>query len=194
MAHYAGVKALDAEITLDFDTKKVTMDYSLNKFGSPYSSNNTTVLHSTFKHAPLRERLVERVKCAGYFALAIPVLTCSPIHTFLSVHNILNNAWVDYNYQKLLKNILVMTEGLSEQRKTGELFESKLTFSMPHNLWFEYELDGEYQDKIKSISLKRKFITRYTYGKYPHQRQVGWNVIFEFTEPPKSGSCILRST
>jgi hypothetical protein len=194
MAEYAGVKALDAEITLDFDTKKVTMDYSLNKFGSPYSSNTTTVLHSTFKHLPLRKKLMEHARCAGYCFLTLPVLACSPIHTFLSTHNIVNNAWFDYNYQKLLKHVVVATEGISEQSKSGELFEPMLVFSMPNNLWFEYELDGEYQDKIKSISLKRKFITRYTYGKYPHQRQVGWNVIVEFTDIPKSGSCILRST
>lgn len=194
MAEYAGVKALDAEITLDFDTKKVTMDYSLNRFGSPYASNNSTVLHSTFQKLPFHKRVVEHAKCMGYLVLGIPLMAGSPIHTFLSSNNIINNAWFDYTYQKLLRNMVIATEGIDEQRKEGELLEPILTFSMPHNLWFEYELDGEYQDKIKSISLKRKFITRYTYGKYPKQRQVGWNVIFEFTEPPKSGSCILRST
>lgn len=193
MAEYAGVKALDAEITLDFDTKKVTMDYSLNKFGSPYLSNNSTVLNSTFELLPFYKRLVEHAKCAGWSIAALPILSCSPIHTFLSTHNLLNNAWVDYNYQKLSKKFFVMTDGITEQKKSGELHESMLIFSMPHNLWFEYELDGEYQEKIKSVSLKRKFITKYTYGKYPHQRQVGWNVIFEFTDIPKSGSCILRS-
>ena len=193
MTNYAGVKALDAEITLDFDTKKVTMDYSLNKFGSPYASNNSTVLNSTFKDLSLHKKLLSHVKCIGYIFLSIPVLACSPIHTFLSTHNIVNNAWIDYNYQKLMKHVVIETEGINEQIKSGELFEPTLIFSMPHNLWFEYELDGEYQEKIKSVSLKRKFITRYTYGKYPHQRQVGWNVIFEFTESPKSGSCILRS-
>jgi hypothetical protein len=117
-----------------------------------------------------------------------------PIMTYCTEYKLITNPNIHYSYQKLLKYTFAGTKGIIEETKTGKLFEPMLTFTISNNIWTEYELDGEYQEKIKSISLKRHLITHYVFGKYKSCRQNGWDVIFEFTDPPQSGSCILRST
>lgn len=194
MTEYSGNKALDAEITLDFLKKNLTMDYSLNKFGSPYESNTTTTINDSFRVLPLKMRLAESIVAGSTLLCGMPFMMLSPFHTFFTEHKIITNPMIHYKYQQILKYVLIHTRWMVEQSKSGELFEPVLTFRLQNNVWFEYELDGEYQDKIKTISLKRRFIKKYLFGKYPREQQVGWNVIFEFTEIPKSGSCILRST
>lgn len=193
MTKYSGEKSLDAEITLDFSGKNVTMDYSLNKFSSPYDSNHS-MLRNEFARLPLRRKIFENAKSLGKALIVPPVILLSPLHTFCSEHQIIKNPNIHYAFQKTLKDLYVGIGGLTEQEKSGELSGTVLEFVIPHNLWFEYNLTGEYQDNIKTISLKRRYITRYIYGKFPKVIQSGWNVIFEFTEIPKSGSCIVRST
>ena len=194
MTEYSGIKSLDAEVTLDFIKKNIIMDYSLNKFGSPYESNSSTVLNNTFKKISFIEKCKEvfMFGCTGIALL--PIACFSPIHTFCTEHQLITNPKIHYGYQQLLKHICIRGRGMVEQCKSGELFEPIITFSIHNNVWFEYELGGEYSNKIKSVALKRRFLKIYRFGKYPYQQQSGWNVIFEFTEIPKSGSCILRST
>jgi hypothetical protein len=124
----------------------------------------------------------------------MPVGLMMPVMTSLVEHKIITNGNIHYKYQQLLKYGMANTHGLFEQKKFGQLFEPTFSFGIKNNIWFEYELDGEYQDKIKTISLKRNFITKIMFGKYPKVQQSGWNVIFEFDGIPQSGSCILRST
>jgi hypothetical protein len=194
MTEYSGAKSLDAEITLDFLKKNLVMDYTLNQFGNPHDSNTSTILNDTFRILPWSVRLAEALVSTCTMFIAIPVLAVSPIHTFCTEYGLITNPMIHYKYQQLLKYTMIHTRWMAEQSKDGELFEPRLLFNLQNNIWFEYELDGEYQDKIKTISLKRRFMKFYRFGKYPREQQVGWSVIFEFTEIPKSGSCILRST
>jgi len=195
MTEYAGTKSLDAEIVLDFIKKNVTMDYTLNKFGSPHNSNYSVTLNNTFRNLPFFQKIIQSSTSVGIMVLlTIPIVFVMPIMTFCTERNWITNPKIQYNYQKILKYSMLSTRGMYEQVKDGELPEPMLMFCISNNMWFEYELSGEYQDKIKSVSLKRKFITHYVFGTYPKQQQHGWNVIFEFTDIPKSGSCILRHT
>jgi hypothetical protein len=194
MTEYSGAKSLDAEITLDFLKKNITMDYTLNEFGNPHNSNTSTIIHDAFQELPFRMKLAESLVSGATLLCGSPLLLLSPFHTFCVEHKIITNPVYHYKYQQVLKYIMIHTRWMAEQSKSGELLEPILTFNLQNNIWFEYELDGEYQDKIKTISLKRRFIKKYLFGKYPREQQVGWSVIFEFTEIPKSGSCILRST
>jgi hypothetical protein len=193
MTAYAGTKSHDAEIVLDFVNKHVTMDYSLNKLGSPHQSNTSAVFNNTIIKLSIYQRLKEWIKFLLIVLFSyVPVTLIMPIMTTLLEHNILTNTTIHYWFQKWLKYSCVSTRGLIEQSKDGKLYEPILTFHIPHNVWFEYNLDGDYQDKIKSVALKRCFYTHYVFGKYPQQQQKGWNIIFEFTDIPQNGSCILK--
>jgi hypothetical protein len=192
MTAYGGSKSHDAEIVLDFINENVIMDYSLNKFGSSHNSNSSVAVNSTYKKLSFFNKFLEYIifihKCFCY----LPVILIMPLMTILIEKRIIVNQKFHYWYQRFLKFCCVGIHGITEQIKSGKLYEPILIFYIPHNVWFEYNLDGDYQNKIKSISLKRCFFTHYSFGKYPKQQQRGWNVIFEFTDIPQSGSCVLR--
>lgn len=68
-----------------------------------------------------------------------------------------------------------------------------LLYHLPQNLWFEYELEGDYRDKVKTIELRRRFVKIiYDFGVY--DQQDGWNLIFKFKGIPMHGKCIIRYT
>jgi len=196
MTEYAGAKSLDAEITLDFIKKTVSMDYTLNSFGSPLDSNRSVQIDNSFRNLLFHEQVIELfIAMMIYWCICIPIsVMIMPVITMCTEYKLITNSNSHYAYQKLLKYVYVSKSGIYEQTKTGKLVEPIITFTISNNIWSEYELDGEYQEKIKSISLKRHLITHYMFGKYKRTRQDGWDVIFEFTNPPQSGSCILRST
>lgn len=195
MTEYIGERSHDAEIVVDFFKKSVTMDYSLNKFGSPHNSNSSAVLSNAFRSMPFTTKLYEAGKSTVVFAIVtIPIIVIMPVMTSLTEHKIITSGKIHYLYQQILKYGMVNTRGLVEQIKEGALFQPNVSFKINNNMWFEYELDGEYQDKIQTISLKRNFIKILVFGKYPKIQQSGWNVIFEFDGIPQAGSCIVRST
>ncbi len=195
MTEYIGERSHDAEIVVDFFKKNVTMDYTLNRYGNPHNSNGSAVLSDKLRSIPFTIQIYEGTRAALiYFCVWIPAGLMMPVMTSLVENKIITNGNIHYKYQQLLKYGMANTHGLIEQKKSGQLFESTFSFKIKNNIWFEYELYGEYQDKIKTISLRRNFINKLMFGKYPKVQQSGWNVIFEFDGIPQSGSCIMRST
>jgi hypothetical protein len=188
MSFYAGTKSLDAEITLNFENKELLMDYSLNSSGDPYSSNNTVIINDEFENLPRweqrKQNLFGILKIWGIIPILLVIM---PTVTFLTENKWFKSPERHYKYQKFLKYLLSNTTGVYEQKKSGELGGSVVEFIMPNNVWFEYQLEGEYQEKIKNISLKRNLITHLKFGKYRRQKQKGWKVIFEFASPPTNG-------
>jgi hypothetical protein len=194
MSIYSGNRSLDAEIKLNFIDETITMDYSLNKFGSPYSSNHSVILNNSCKRQPI----LIRIKCAliGIFAtiIAIPVFSFMPVMSFMAERGIIgkNGGNFQYKVQKLYRWVLVHGRGIYEQSYSGKLNGNVLAFHIPNNLWVSYELSGEYEDKIASMSLSRNFVKHKIGGEFECLKQDGWNVIFEFVTPPESGSCCIE--
>lgn len=192
MTLYPGTKSLDAEIALNFFDGNIVMDYSLNKFGSPYESNTSTILASEWKTTSIVLKFIYLVWLGilllALFAVALIVTTM----TFLSYHRFVTNHKIQYYYQSYLKFFYSNLKGISEQSSTGQLYSNQLIFIIPNNLWIEYELSGEYQNKIKVISLLRNFINRKRFGRFAEKVQWGWKIVFEFVDIPQSGSCIIR--
>jgi hypothetical protein len=144
MTAYAGTKSHDAEIVLDFVNKHVTMDYSLNKLGRSSNSNTSAVFNNTLRDVPFLQFFIDCIIAALIFVFSfIPVILIAPIMTILLDHKILTNTTIHYWFQRWLKYSLVNFTGISEQRKGGKLYESVLVFRIPHNVWFEYNLEGE---------------------------------------------------
>ena len=192
MTGYSGHGGLDAEITLNLVEGSITMDYSLNKFGNPLDSNRSVVLNSTFRKLPPKTQLLEILATAGTGMLGLlGVMFFVPVFTVLVQHKIIKNPRYHYQYQKLLKWYMIRAFGIFEQSHSGPS-DNKLSFFIEKNIWLSYELSGEYQEKIKTVSLKRNFVHLLKFGKFPQEKQYGWNVMFEFTEPMTSGSCTIR--
>lgn len=194
MSIYSGNKSLDAEIKLNFIDRTITMDYSLNKFGNPYSSNHSVILNNSCKKQPI----LTRIKCAviGIVAsiISIPVFSFMPIMTFMTEHDIIgeNSKNFQYKVQRMYRYVLVHSRGIYEQSHSGKLNGNILAFHIPNNLWVSYELDGEYEEHIKSVSLSRNFVKHKIGGEFDCLKQNGWNIIFEFITPPESGSCYIE--
>lgn len=188
MTLYAGTKSFDAEIILNFIEGSVTMDYTLNKYGNFFESNTSTVLESEFKSKSVSVKLIYLL-WNFILLLANPLVLCGMISMgFLGNKKIITNPKIQYYWQCYLKFFYSNLNGIDEQSHEGKLYENKLTFTIPNNLWLEYELKGEYQNKIKSISLLRNIVNRKQFGKFHKRMQRGWKVVFEFIEPPQNGS------
>jgi len=86
-----------------------------------------------------------------------------------------------------------MWKGFSEECHTGELKTDTLVFNIPNNLYFEYELLGDYAREIETIKLERRFV-KILRPAVEAVRQSGWKVIFKFKQPPKHGGCKIIYT
>jgi hypothetical protein len=193
MTAYPGTKSHDAEITLDFINKNVIMDYSLNKYGSMLESSTSAVIKDSLKTTSFLWYLKDFIIFIFQVIVClIPTMVIGLLMTILLEYKIITNSKVHYLYQRLLKYTFSGVMGITKQSHSGELLEPKLVFHIPRNLWFEYNLSYDYKDYIKSVSLKRCFRIYYMFGKYPRQQQFGWDVILEFTNIPKNGSCELK--
>jgi hypothetical protein len=193
MTLYAGDRALDAEIILDLDEgKSLTIDYTLNRYQSGMNSNRAVIEDHEWKSISKKERFKQSMIAGVTGFLIIPFLFLMPLMTALVNLGVLNNKNIHYKYQNLLKRITTATGGVYEESRCGEAHQKTITFTIPSNMWVEYELGGDYQTKIKKISLKRNIIKFRLFGKFLQQKQKGWNVIFEFIEPPTKGSCTIR--
>lgn len=193
MTHYAGNKSLDAEIVMDFVTGDITMDYSLNKMGSSYSSNRSAILNSEWRELPLKIRLkyaaiVTFLSSMGVLVVGLYTL----IFITLSNVGVIKDPKTQYEHQELMRKFYSYLAGTYEQYYEGKLSDSVLTFVVPNNLWIKYELTDEYLKKIKSISLLRNFLKHKRFGISSELKQDGWKMVFEFIEPPSSGSCTIK--
>lgn len=192
MTRYAGVKALDAEIILNLTEGTVTMDYSLNKFGNPAESNHSITLESEWKSQPFHTKYLYAFWITFLLLCRIGWSFIVNAFTFLANRGFIKNPSWHYNYQRFYAWIDTSLMGRWEISQTGALKETTLKLGTVNNMLIEYELTGEYKEKIKTVSLLRNFQTHWRFGKFKEIRQNGWNVVFEFTDPPQSGSCVVR--
>lgn len=193
MSIYSGNKSLDAEIQLNFEEETIVMDYSLNKFGSPYSSNNSMTLNDEFSTKPFLTKLKYTLIEIFAHIISIPVFSFMPIFTAITEHSPWKrkNSKLQYKVQNMYKWVLLHRKGTFTQSHSGALNENKIMFIMPSNLWFEYKLEGEYEEKIKTIELTRNFVPHARFGIFICEKQRGWKTTFEFTSPPQNGSCSI---
>jgi len=191
MSTYYGDKSLDGEIYLNLITGNLTMDYTLNKHGSSYDSNCLT-LSNEHAAAPALEKLKKwtRTLPISCFAL-VYFMTMIPLITFLNSHGLLKNKQYQVEHQRIMKELCARCWGTYLIVKDAPFKESVVSVYVRNNLWLGYTLDGECQDKIKSIALTRNFMTHTLWG-YKIIRQRGWTLTFEFTGIPLTGKCVVE--
>jgi hypothetical protein len=192
MSKYFGSKSLDAEIKLDFIAQTITMDYSLNKKGSPYYSNDTVVTFSEWDLLPKITQLKYMVWTMLLYVTDPLIKVYSRLFTFSTENGLIKNKEWQYYHQNLLECYFTNTGGIIEVVHDSGLLGTTLEVPCSSNLYVKYELSGEYKENIRSVSLLRNIITYRRYGKFLEKVQRGWKVVFEFTRPPASGSCVVR--
>ena len=186
---YIGNKSVDAELEVDFNDGIIKMDYT-NSFydGCMFDSNKTLILENR-KLAGKPLRIVYKIFNI-YLCFAIASLVLEVLKTI--IEKMFNKQWIKYNlqyyYQFALKELVFIYRGFNEEVKRGDLGYKILSFNIPTNLYFEYELLGDYTHEIKSIKLERRFV-KVLNPVTEIIKQSGWVVIFEFNNPPKHGEC-----
>jgi hypothetical protein len=193
IGRYSGVKSLDAEITVDFIAKHVRMDYSRNYTSDWTNSNSSRPINVLQWNTMPRWTRLSALIILAYLPtlIAIPYFLYQPFHhIWVKLFGITESG--QYEHQEFLRYVQTILHGTVEVTKEGPMKEPSLTFILLNNLWLEYELEGDYQTHIESISLVRNFITHYKMGKFKFITQRGWKLIFTFIEPPQSGSCLVR--
>lgn len=190
MGVYSGDKSLDAEIYLNLITGELTMDYSMNKYGTPYNSNELE-LKNDLRTMPrvLRLKRVATNIIFGIFMIMYGFTAA--VLTYLTTHGKVKNKNYQVEHQKLMKYVSERCFGIVRYQLDAPIRELVVTVPLRRNLWVGYTLEGECRDKIKSIALKRRIVTHILEGKYHRQSQSGWNLIFEFTDYPQTGKCII---
>lgn len=178
MNTYKGLKSTDAEIILDLEKGKAFFDYSLNKFSWVHASNDSCKLSQCGKKDIKISDILFSIYSPVVAAVLEPIIVHYPKY--------------QYWWQKFLKKMFLNLKGMQIQTSVGKLKDTKTIFYINNNIWFEYEMDGEYKENIKKISLLRHFIIKQKHGVTTHI-QNGWDVVFEFKEEPQSGYCVLRS-
>jgi hypothetical protein len=194
MTRYSGSKALDANIKVDFDKNEVAMDYSLNKYGSIWSSNQCQLPLKGWRDATVLSRL--KYIFVNDFLLSLAYMIAGVVYyfpsTLLNSYGIVKNQKYQYYHQSSLKWFYTHIGGMYTQKHEGELTTDHIEFQISLNCWVGYNLNGDYKNMVKSIELRRRMVDYKRYGAFPTKVQRGWEVAFTFNGIPKIGSCEIE--
>ncbi len=191
MTRYDGNRALDAEIYFDFVNGELTMDYGKNEYGNPYNSQECIIHNEAWEDEDYNVKEKFRKRDAWYtFLYNIPVVT--GLRFLIGIGLVKDTPDVHYKAQQFMRDRDIFTDGIYTQSVSGSQDKPKVVIVIPRNLWFEYLLNGDYKEQIKHISFTRRFVDHKKYGVYPRKVQEGWDVTFEFHQPPKDGSCVVN--
>ena len=187
---YFGTKSLDAEIYLDLVKGEVRMDYSSNAFFNNYESNRSIKKgDGSWWELPRWKRMfLNYVIPPTHLCLACIMMCIMPTTVFLTKHNLFPAAW-HYPYQNFLKWSYRTYVGVYQEGFEGEMSGTVLQCPIAHNIWFNYELEGDYEKYITNISFERRLMEFKKFNEYSITVQDGWVLTFEFSQPPKTGSC-----
>ena len=191
MSIFHGSKSLDAEIFVDLDNKKITMDYSQNKFQG-YDSSYSASRNSKFLEYPLKARLsAVLLSMYLYFGCFILVFYL-PLFSYLSNHGIIKNEIEHLEYQKFLKWYRSSRYGTFYFEQSGNADASKIIVNLQSNVWMTYKCEGDYKKYISGLSLTRNFVGFKRYGLFEEEKQFGWNLTFNFSQIPKEGKIYVE--
>jgi len=187
---YFGTKSLDAEMYLDLIKGEIRMDYSSNDVFSNYESNSSTKRNDgSWWEIPSWKRIfLNFIIPPTHICLAVVMACVMPTTVFLTKHELFPASW-HYPYQNFLKWAYRTYVGVYEEIYEGELFGTVLQCPVSRNIWFGYELSGDYEKYIINISFERRLLTFKKFNEYTVTIQNGWMLTFIFSQPPKTGSC-----
>jgi len=112
--------------------------------------------------------------------------------TYLTEKGILKNKQWSIQHQKINRVLSEAAFGKIVYKKEGLLLENNLIVWLPHNMWLQYSLEGEYKAECITISFTRHLKKRIVADKYEQVKQDGWDLTFSFNKPPQQGSCTVE--
>ena len=190
---YEGSKSLGAEIYVNFERGEVRMDYSSNYVHDPFESNTSVVTDSSNEW--LNNPFWIKLPLLLIYSSKLLYLCCIAIEMFvvtLLMQQKLFPKQFQYPYQSFLRWFFTNFNGVFEESSGGNLKGTILKISIPKNIWFDYELSGDYENFIKEISFERRLKKFRKFNMYNLFVQDGWMLTFEFTESPQEGNCTVR--
>ena len=187
---YFGTKSLDAEIYLDLVKGEIQMDYSLNSVVDPMNLHSSEIYDNKNEYftLPRWKKLVLSILFLPTFLYFCFISVETGIITRLSQFGLFP-AKYQYAQQNFLKNFLKLFRGIYIEEFEGKLSGMVLQILIARNIWVGYELEGDYEKYITNIAFERKIRKFKKYNQYNLFIQDGWVLTFEFSQPPKTGSC-----
>lgn len=187
---YIGNRSLDAEISIDFRTGKVLMDYSSNSFHDPLNSNTSMVEdeRNQWLNLPKWKMHLLAIIFGQRYAWEFLVGILMGISTRLMRRKLFPEK-LHYPYQNFLKNYYRLFYGTYHESFEGEMAGTILQVPVDKNIWVSYELEGDYEKYISQIHFDRRIREFHKFDNYPLFVQDGWVLTFEFEQPPQNGSC-----
>ncbi|MDD3967144.1 MAG: hypothetical protein PHP63_08885, partial [Candidatus Marinimicrobia bacterium] len=175
MTQYTGTKSLDAEFELDFKTRTILFDYSKNNLAGFGDSNHSALLPgSTWLNLPLKTRIKPAaadtfVRMFSVF-IDLGVLGLTILSRWFS-----SNESLHLYYQQMLKWLFIARSGTYVQEISGSIPSKNIKFVLENNIWFSYNLDGDYEKNLERIYFLRRFVKFKRYGQFEEMRQCGWD-------------------
>lgn len=184
-----GHRSTDAEIFFDIDDRRLTFDYSLTDRRCPV--NNNDVIYEQDKLNVFTQIYLEFVY---FFRFCYGMLGGVLANFVMVFEHILYPQNNHFKTQQIFQNFMKICCDREQYDNItfGKYDCNILKIHIPKNLYVKYFLEGDYQNQIKKISLKRNIVRVLRYNKQQIHKQDGWNMIFEFKTPPEHGSCIVR--
>jgi len=193
MRRYGGTKALDAEIKINFSDNSILMDYSTVIGDAVYDSNTSHRLKDDWKQQTFLMRL-SWIVWIEILRFTHPIFK---LYQFYFI-TLVNRGWITseeahYDHQMLMRYFYSFLHSTYSETKSGPVVGNELVFRVPTNMFVDYELTGDYKEKISSISIKRRYQRNFRFGRFERIIQDGWDLVFEFVSSPEHGSCIVTS-
>lgn len=190
--NYLGKKSMDSEMFIDLAKGTIKFDYTLNKYQDDLLSSNQSFFdfNNNIDYETddsLKSFIKERLSL--YKVLIIHLLYIISVKYNRKIS--WNGQDIAYANQEAEIYYMRTQYGTSEYTFEGRHNSKELIYHLSSNLWFEYELEGDYRNKIISIELKRRFV-RNIHKVGISNQQDGWNLRLMFSGIPMHGKCIIR--
>lgn len=183
---------MDSEMFIDLTKGTIKFDYSLNKYQDDLLSSNQSFFDfNNNVDYDIETSFIKRIKT---FLFIYKLLIITLLYRYSVIFNrkiTCEGKDIAYAHQEANIHYIIDRFGTSEYTFDGRHNSKEITYHLTSNLWFEYELEGDYRDKIKSIELKRRFV-RNIHKVGISDQQDGWNLSFRFKGIPMYGKCIIR--
>ena len=175
---------------LDLVKGEIQMDYSLNSVVDPMNTHSSEIRDdkNEYFNLPRWKKIILSILFLPTILYFIFVSVEAGTITRLSQYGLFPSRF-QYAQQNFLKNFCKLFRGTYTEEFEGELSGTILQVPVDRNIWFGYELEGDYEKYIINIAFERRIRKFKKYNQYNLFVQDGWVLTFEFSQPPKTGSC-----
>ncbi len=189
---YEGKGSMDSEMFIDLNKGTIKFDYSLNKCQDDLlDSNNSFFDFNNNIDYDVETSFITKIKKVLYLYKLLIITLLYRYSVIFNRKIKWNGQDIAYAHQEANIHYIIDRFGISEYTFEGRHNSKEIIYHLSSNLWFEYELEGDYKEKVISLELKRRFV-RNIHKVGISDQQDGWNLVLKFRGIPMHGKCIIR--